>query len=471
MTDTLTGAEERRVLAQIKKAVDLVDNDGLSPDEAIAKVASDERAAPGMIGMLCRSYNTGRQLGQWRANTSILDKLAGFPLADPDRVTALVYPPAETPKQAMLKRGFDEEYSLPPSWLPDERVLAAQRRELSPTTKQASPGCTHCGKEKCTCEYKSSSDDWRMRQALGWQEKARHAHEEARRHEAATRDQLTGKVAGLVSYFKQASYNRLPFAQVEHAARVYLGPAAVDLLKLAYERARLKEPRAGKISLQKTAFDLEGEPFTLIQACIKLAEDVLTAARWTGEARELMREVEANSLRPFGRADVPAASRTASQSPPSSHASEKVAFGAVATSAAGNTLGNMATTVLGDYPQSKSDLVDKEWMELESPDHQNELRKIRTHAMLNSLLTDPDDPISGSDPDKVLSAYNEIAQTAPRAAYNSAILKPLLRKRLSGLTEPFEAKELVDIEKGLRDTRNVPPSNLALGQAPDGLLG
>ena len=50
-------------------------------------------------------------------------------------------------------------------------------------------------------------------------------------------------------------------------------------------------------------------------------------------------------------------------------------------------------------------------MDLESPDHEDELRKIRSNAMLTAMMTDPDDPISGHDPARVAEAYNEIAQT------------------------------------------------------------
>ncbi len=99
------------------------------------------------------------------------------------------------------------------------------------------------------------------------------------------------------------------------------------------------------------------------------------------------------------------------------------------------------------------------------------MRKIKAHSMLNSMLTDPDSPISGHDPDDVIGAYNEISQLAPRAAEQPAAVKPLLARRLQGNVQPFEAKEITDIEKGITATRNSTPNTSLLKDAPDTLLG
>jgi hypothetical protein len=138
----------------------------------------------------------------------------------------------------------------------------------------------------------------------------------------------------------------------------------------------------------------------------------------------------------------------------------------------GTAIGSSIGRTMGTVTKTRGDLVDDAWMGLEDPEHENELRKIKAHAMINQLLTDPDDPISGHDPDKVLAAYNEISQAAPRVAENAATLRPALRKRLMGHTEPFESKELLDIEHGLAKTKMPTPNTSILGgDTPDGLLG
>ena len=101
---------------------------------------------------------------------------------------------------------------------------------------------------------------------------------------------------------------------------------------------------------------------------------------------------------------------------------------------------------------------------LGDPSHENELRKIRAQVMLSEMMSDSENPISGHDPEEVLSAYNELAQLAPRIAEQPAAVQPLLAKRLAGNVEPFEVREIGDIEKSLastspKDDKNVMKSN------------
>ncbi len=72
--------------------------------------------------------------------------------------------------------------------------------------------------------------------------------------------------------------------------------------------------------------------------------------------------------------------------------------------------------------------------------------------MLNQMMTDKQDPISGHDPDTVIDAFNSISDLAPRVADHPAAVGPLLRRKLQGNVQPFEAKELAELEKTVRQT-------------------
>lgn len=100
--------------------------------------------------------------------------------------------------------------------------------------------------------------------------------------------------------------------------------------------------------------------------------------------------------------------------------------------------------------------------ELFDPAHEAELQKIKIQAMLSEFLT-ADPVISTYDQDDVLAAYNQIVQIAPRAARQPAVMRGLLRKMLQqqDALEPFEAKELVEIEKGIRDVQQGEPPAIA----------
>lgn len=100
--------------------------------------------------------------------------------------------------------------------------------------------------------------------------------------------------------------------------------------------------------------------------------------------------------------------------------------------------------------------------EMFDPAHEAELQKIKIQAMLSEFMsTDP--VISTYDQDDVLTAYNQIVQIAPRTARQPAVMRGLLRKMLQqqDALEPFEAKELVEIEKGIRDVQQGEPPAIA----------
>ena len=221
---------------------------------------------------------------------------------------------------------------------------------------------------------------------------------------------------------------------------------------------------------------MDKAPFTLIRDCLDLAKEASEADRAHARAVWTTGKVREDQISPFSLAAsrkqaevstylIPDTAPRADKS-----ASEKEAIlGAVA---AGTALGGTKSLIdRALTPKTNKELVDDQWLELENPEYTNELRSIRVRAWLNSIMSDPENPISGHDPDEVMSAYNELAQLAPRAAEQPAVMQPLLARRLEGKVEPFEAKEIADLEKSIRDTKSPTPTQGLLTSAPDSILG
>ena len=108
--------------------------------------------------------------------------------------------------------------------------------------------------------------------------------------------------------------------------------------------------------------------------------------------------------------------------------------------------------------------------DLMDPEHEAELVKIKTQAMLSEFMsTDP--VISTYDPDELAAAYNQVVQLTPRAARQPAVMRGLLRRFLQqqDALEPHEAGQLADMEmklKSLETPSGLPfaPSSLAARQ-------
>ena len=115
------------------------------------------------------------------------------------------------------------------------------------------------------------------------------------------------------------------------------------------------------------------------------------------------------------------------------------------TGAIGASIGKAFT------PSSEEDVKAEAIGELFDPEHEAELVKIRTQAMLSEFLS-MDPVISTYEPNEVATAYNQIVQLTPRAAQQPAIMRGLLRKMLQqqDALEPFEAGQLAEVEERLK---------------------
>lgn len=435
----LDAHEEAKLLDAVKRAADLVE-DGSAPDDAVCKVATDMQLTPGRIRAVCYAYNTGRQTCQRESEDSALGKFAAFPLADPDQVIRRVYAEPERRKEASAQADVCDDYSRPPDWLdlPERAKIAASA--LHYPDKPPEP-------------YRPDPLE-AMKKAYGAVEREKRAAEELRRQASCLEDELRAHMAGLVGYFKKFAYDRLSFATAEQAAHTYFGGGSRPLLDYVYAQARCTEKRAGdSLDVLQAPVDLRAEPFAGMARCLKLAGDLRAARAATEAARTKAAAAEEGLLRPFGQAAPSPRPLSASIVSSAGAGEVKRAAGLMGQPAIGAAVGTMLSRSLGDMPKPRDSLVDDVWSELDDPAHQNELRKIRAHTMLTSMLTDPDDPISGHDPDRVLREYNEISQMAPNLADQPAALRSVLQRRLQGHVQPFEAKEITDIEKAISQSR------------------
>lgn len=458
---TLTTNDEQKLLDGVKQAVDLVENHDLSPSAAVEKVAREEQMGPGYIRLMCHAYNTGRQTAQREANGLILDKMASFRLADAREVTRAIYPEETvTPKQAALASAISEDYDRPPTWIDTRDHRKAASVELTyddpkPEEYAADP----------LLKLSGVYADLRKKQAHA--ERLRGKHAEAR-------DKMYSKLADLSLYFKQASMDRIPSYVAEDAAITYYGPAAKTLFGYIHSRNFSKDKRAADLPSPTQEVDLSSQPFPLIRECLDIAKEVNAADVAYNASVEDVNKTREEQLSPFSptalgtkQASV-STSLITDDSAPSADDEKEAGLGmGIMGAAASKSLIDRALS-----PKSQKDLIEKEWMELESPEHENDLRKIRIKAWLNSVMSDSENPISSYDPDEILTAYNELAQLAPRAAEQPAIMQPLLARRLEGTQEPFEVKEISDLEKNLRDVKApVTPTQRLLTDAPESILG
>lgn len=449
MPQSPNSMEEQRLLDGLKQAVDLVDNQDLSPTDALVKVARDFQFTPGQLRSLTNAFNNGRQVAQWQSNTSVLDKMADFPLADYDQAYATVWGKSE--KTASVH----PEYVHRPDWLKDRAKEQLRRRELPGTEKMAADQ----EPDPIVEQYRS---ELRGRKAWAEQRRIKQAYDEARRVHTQAMDELRFRLRVLENYLQKSALDRLPFEIVDDAVQAYYGASGKALMDLMAGSFPREKRAADAPPKYKEPIDQNKPPFNYAAQAIEAALNVDSTKTAMDLAEQKIKKAE-ETLRPF--AQSPSAKN--SSGIPSICLVEKEAgfYDTVSDKTKG-----LLDRILGG--KARQDDIESEWLDLEDPDHENKLRAIRAQAMLGEMLTNPESTISGHDPEQVFQAYNEIAQVAPRAADKPAIIQPLLAKRLAGNIEPFEAREMVDTEKALKETQNLTtPNTRLLADAPTELYG
>lgn len=479
---SLNNNDEQKLLDGVRQAVRYVDDDNMSPNDALTKVSRDLSLLPGQTRAAVSAFNNGRQVAQWKANTPTLDKLAEFRLADYDTIHDAVWGGDE--KKAndgylSLGDGVHEDYSSEPKWVDmrDSHKLAALDIPVrTDITKEA-------GDELDEHTFKHNSDQ-RASSAWSAYDMARRTYEDHRSKHAAAQDLLGIRLNVLSNYFKKFAYDRLPFDVVDKATATYHGANGRALMDIVAERFP-KEKRAADTKRHwDDPINQDAEPFTFINNAVESAREVNATKVALDMSKQALDEAK-EILSPFSQAPTQSTSREFSPflidsgrgqdkvadeqpagqmprhdcnevHPDMKHeewleSSEKKAAGGLLTGAiiGGGAKPAMEALIGSEGRQRKvQDTEDK----LSDPDHENDLRKIRAQVMLSEMMSDSENPISGHDPEEVMAAYNELAQLAPRIAEQPAAVQPLLAKRLAGNVEPFEVREIGDIEKSLAST-------------------
>lgn len=454
---SLSKSDEQKLLDGVKQAVALVDDKGLTPDAALQKVAEDLQYSPGFLKAACNAFNTGRQLAQWNENDSVLDKLASFPLADYDNIHDKMWGKAQEKVAAV-------SFTQPKFLTYDEQFRQELlNRDLSAFTKAAS------AEPELSPMAADEQADNRTKRAYAQYEYLNRLAEEARREKTAAASQLEKTVGQLEDYFRKFAHDRLPLAHVQHAAATYYGTTGKALMHHIADQLP-NEKRASDYAAAWSGFQLAvdrtQEPYTLIEASIKRAAAYQKAADQLDEAQEKLAEAK-KAVAPFSQPRFESSNGSPVILTPSllPDTGEKEAGTGGLVSGLLGGFGMGAARSMGEHAISQSDKkLNSMLNDLDDPNHLNEMRKIRAQTVLTQLMSDPENPISGYDPEEVLSAYNDMVKLSPRLADQPAAVGPLLNKRLSGNTEPFELGETLKLEQGLKQTQSAPSySNPATG--------
>lgn len=427
---SLSKEAETKLLAAIERAAALV-NDGMSPNDAIIKSASDANIESGHVNIMVHAYNTGRTNKQREVGDDTLEKSADFPLADIDAVMAALYPSeVKTAAEIHKSTAVSTDYAISAAGLLARRNAALTKAAAA---KEALP-------EKTYAPYPRDEHSAAMREYSRKQSEKR-AAEELRRQTTDAYSKAAVAMETLQEYFRNPANMSFPDAVRETGLRV--GDDAVSVLKKLAE----VYPYLNKQADSKTDHFGRCEPCELVEQVLQHLD----------EYNELKKKSEA--LMPAKvekKAEPVITTGSILYEPANAPLTLKEAAGERGSSnpfsfSPRKTLGGLGSSMVGEgftsvFDQSPDKLRARALMSLTDPEHERKLHNIRSRGVLHDLILN-DPVISGYDPAEVANAYNELAELAPSFTSSSAVMSSLLRKRLqAGQLADFDLKQIVDLE-------------------------
>lgn len=437
-------AAEAKLMGAVKEMTAHVEENGCSPDEAIAKVASEHGLSADWVPLMVQAHNHGRTTYQRdRTDSGVLEKLAEFPLASTEGVMAILYPSEIlSPGEEAEKTAVSSEYSRPPTWA-EERYKAAESAAILSTPME----------KAASAEPVPRDPDGVMRLRM------KHISKLAREASRARQDTHRAKMAFLATLGELADWfkgqNVETFVKHAYWAEQLFGAVAKHAMDYVRIRNRLKTAEITAPPPDGQPVTSDYAPYSLVKAAIDAGTTMYFARKKEAEAEVLRKQAHDETFSPFVRAPAK------DQSPTSGSASQSSKQSSLLGGVGGGLGFSVARGFSGadkSLEESKSELQQKLVNDLADPSHEQAIRQIQVRAMLTDLLSN-DEVISGYDPNEVTEAYNEIASLSPRAAMQPAVVRPLLRKRLTaGSVEPFEAQQMAEIEKTITQTATPAPA-------------
>ena len=490
--------DEKKLLLAIDKVTNLVDKEKLPPTEAVIKVAKEEKLSPGEIRLVCSAYNNGKQIAQFESNKNALDKLADFVLADADKVISAIYGSSENnlfKKSSEINDIFETKkyaFDLPPYWW-EEHEKTAWLKSLDGNLLKTAAAETIFPEIKNKTQEEDNNPLKNYETLRKSHQYIKAAIDQLHKESCTLKEEIRRNVNDLKNYLSYNENYRISNQTIKEGIDAYFGDNiyGMQLKELLFKNIKEEENTKTAQVKKLEKLSIYDYPLNKFAESVNLTKKYVQINDKINELDKQKKEIESELKKIAQHVGFRSIDKNKNIFNIDLHKEKinspyyldlkknilckegqsnrmKVATAPAAAAAAGGgggVLGKLFKTLglvtLGQKltGSKKEDEVEKEIRKLKdlyhdylnNPGHVNKLKYMEGLPIVVSAMLDEEDPISGYHPEKVLKAYNELAVTMPDLVTHPAVVKPILRKYLAGNFEPFEAKEIMDMqEKYLR---------------------
>lgn len=432
MVKTLSQDEEARLMSAVTEAIGIA-NTGVSPSEAVAKVATARDYNVDFTERMVQIFNTSKTLSHLE-KTSGADRGGDFDLADPAEVVSIMF--EDKPSQK-----FASEIASNGDFMRIEAIDNEVMEKAASVDVVAEP-------------YKRDGGAI-VKKAMAGLSRMKRDREDLKTQAAILDESRQVALNKIAMHFRQGSDK---FADVEYRIRGMHGKLGELVCGAAWENlGSLKGlHKRGSTPERIKLYDAKEAPYNYFEQVIDTTDKLCGVRKQANDLSQRIGEYEQKLQQLLHFRTEPI--------------TEKAAAGAIGSviGAAGMRFKDDASSLLfGDDNKGKDEkrVADTlKTLTMISPSTDARIRAVRTESALQDLMAS-DPVISSYDPEEVITAYNELSSLAPTALQNTVVMRGYLRKLLESSPDPagrvmdsFEAKQLADIESTIseptQDTRS-----------------
>ncbi len=444
------------------KAADLVMsyvNAGMTPKVAVIKVAGDRQFTPDLVRRLCECWNLGRTFHQFRDYEALEDKLASVPILNTDEVAKEMFSSDASSAKAMQKAASFYERRPRDFISPDLSGLPVQQMTKVASSGEETTGST--GVNNCLERGSTGQTVNAPKQFTALVKMTKQAEELHGRALRLTLE-INDKLDAVAKAIKRAG---TAFDEIEIRAIAGFGARSRPFLGVLASRCGAVKRASVDGTLKDKVFftDLAQSPYAEIGEAVEVACQIKKAvdekAKLTKEthefASELLSEVDNNTegwIRSWMKTSsfFREGSKEAAKQEPAKGISLGKRFEPIQKSTTklwkGMTERIQAAQGLGALGKEirERDLAMTDVTDVFSPEHENELQRIRATAMLNQLMTS--DPIlKVAPPETVVELFNRVRDLRPDLLSHPELLRGLLRTLVEqqDILEPAFTAQLI----------------------------
>ena len=268
---------EERIVTALGQAVKLA-NDGMTPDEALTKIAEDEKFTPQITQRMIEAFNISKTLHHLKKSAEA-ERAKSFPIASPESILGSIWPKEPETADKAAAEALHTDYLFPKA--AGDFMGADRIRDLPALTDK-------------TPEPYAVDPGALAKRAIDSQHKLWTLLKQAKDAYREMFFRLYGQVDKAAAYWQRVS-PAIEFEEAEKRAYARFGDIGSAFMDMVYSSGHLDDrrrhiKRASALPATQMSFDATKAPYDIIDDAVFVSKQLVRLAKESAEVEATMHE-------------------------------------------------------------------------------------------------------------------------------------------------------------------------------------